>query len=352
MANIFVDPVIVTAPPDNTSRDGIEVWLANLTVWLQEALTSPFEWLHFVQATNLLQESGRFPDFNLLKSWQKQYRLDINISQIARNVNAFFRNEEFDLKQTLDRLAYDFEVETGSISINPAQFTTRWLDAIHEDMRSLFVATCVSKCLNHDVARELRIATLAFPHPAREIEVSAVIVDAIPDFPRNTDNTISQTFPLLFTPDDLLPLINVIELWDKGTKGLIYAIEQQFNKDWYDTVSQPMQFILGRCFIESVNDASLDTNENMLRRIVKSAAAVIANQAKHIKGYKLHELRETEAANSPQRTRARDDAKAWRLMLEKHGAGWRMHYWQIPTEEGSIIEFSNVVKESDDTICE
>ncbi len=352
MANIFVDPVIVMTPPDNTSRDGLEVWLTNLTLWLQEALTSPFEWLHFVQATNLLQESGRFPDFNLLKSWQKKYRLDINISQIARNVNAFFRNEEFDLKQTLGRLAYDFEVETGSIRINPAQFATRWLDTIHEDMHTLFAATCVSKCLNHDVARELRIATLAFPHAAREIEISAVIVDAIPDFPRNADNTISQTFPLLFTPDDLLPLIDIIELWDKGAKGLIYAIEQQFKKDWSEIVSQPMRFIIGRCLIESVNDAGLDTNENTLRRIVKSAAAVIADQAKSIKGYKLHELRESEAANSPQRTRASDNAKAWRLMLGKHGAGWRMHYWQIPTLEGSIIEFSNVVKESDDFICE
>lgn len=352
MASIFVDPVIVTAPPDNTSRDGIVEWLTNLTIWLQEALTSPFEWLHFVQATNLLQEIGRFPDFNLLRNWQKQYRLDINIIQIARNVNDFFRNEEFDLKLALDSLAYIFEVEDGSIAINPTQFATRWQDALQEDMHSLFAATCVSKCLNHDLARELRIATLALQHPAREIEVSAVIVDVMPDFPRNADNAISQIFPLLFTPDDLLPLIDVVELWDKGTKGLTYAIEQQFKKDWHEMAAQPMKFMLGRCFIESVNDAGLDTNEHMLRRIVKSAAAVIADQAKNIKGYKLHELRETEAANSPQRTRERDNAKVWRLMLEKHGAGWRMHYWQIPREEGSIIEFSNVVKESDDTICE
>jgi hypothetical protein len=261
MANIFVDPVIVMAPPDNTSRDGIEVWLAHLTVWLQEALTSPFEWLHFVQATNLLQENGRFPDFNLLKNWQQKYRLDINISQIARNVNAFFRNEEFDLKQQLDKLEYDFEVETGSISISPVQFTARWLDSIYDDMHALFASTCVSKCLDHAVTRELRIATLAFPHTDREIEVSAIIVDAIPDFPRNADNTITQTFPLLFTPDDLLPLIDVIELWDKGQRGLTYAIEQQFKKDWSEIVSQSTRFIIGRCFIESVNDAGLDTSE-------------------------------------------------------------------------------------------
>jgi len=352
MVNIFVDPVIIMTPPDNQSEAEIEVWLNNLDIWLKEALTSPYIWLHSVRATDQLQSNGRFPGFELLRNWQRKYRLDINPVQLGKNVNEFFRNEDFDLKHNLDRLGFDFEVEAGSVSIIPAQFTARWPNSILEDMHWLLIATCVSKCLEHSITRELRIATLAFQHTAREIEVSAIIVDAIPDFPRNVDNTISQTFPLLFTPNDLLPLINVIELWDKGVKGLVYAIEQQFKKDWREIVSQPMQFIIGRCFIESVNDAGLDTSENMLRRIVKSAAAVIADQAKTIKGYKLHELRETEAGNSPQRTRSRDNAKAWRLMLEKHGAGWRLHYWQIPTEEGSIIEFSNVVKESDDTICE
>jgi hypothetical protein len=34
-------------------------------------------------------------------------------------------------------------------------------------------------------------------------------------------------------------------------------------------------------------------------------------------------------------------------MLQKHGAGWRLHYWQISTAEGIIIEFANVGKESE-----
>jgi hypothetical protein len=34
-------------------------------------------------------------------------------------------------------------------------------------------------------------------------------------------------------------------------------------------------------------------------------------------------------------------------MIQKHGAAWRLHYWQIPTPEGSMIEFANVCKESE-----
>ncbi len=48
MVNIFVDPVIIMAPSDHESKAEIEVWLDNLDMWLKEALTSPFSWLHSV----------------------------------------------------------------------------------------------------------------------------------------------------------------------------------------------------------------------------------------------------------------------------------------------------------------
>ena len=350
MPDIFIDPVIVTTRPDNETREGIEVWLANLDIWLKEALTSPYVWLHSVRVTNLLQDSGRFPSFELLRRWQLKYKLDINPNQIVRYVNEFFRNEELDLGDNLEKLGYLIEPEAGSIVIRPEQFTARWLDSIQDDMRWLLATTCACKHTKHPFTRELHIATLTLDDNVREIEVSAIIVDSLPDFARSADNKIVQTFPLLFTPDDLLPLIDVIVLWDKGETGLVYAIEQQFKKDWRGTVSEPMQFYIGPRFIESVNEKGIDTNEVVLSKIVRAAAAVIADQAKNIKGYKLHEHRESEAANSPQHTRTSDNAKAWRLMLEKHGAGWRLQYWQIPGPGGSIIEFSKVVKESDATI--
>ncbi len=352
MANIFVDPVIVMAPSNDASREVIEAWIADLEIWLKEALSSPFAWLHSVQATYLLESTGLFPNFEVLRRLQRLHGLNVNITQIARNINDFFRNEAFDLSDSLDKLEYLIEVEEGSIAIKPEQFATRWLDSMQATMHELFARACAGKCADREFVRALHIATLEIRDIAKEIEVSATLLDSVPEIPRNADNSIAQTFPLLYTPDDLLPLIDVIELWDKGVSGITYAIEQQYKKDWQSTKAAPMKFHIGHSFLESVETANLGTNENTLRRIIKAAAAVIADQAKHIKSYKLHELRESAAGNSPQRTRVRDNAKAWRLMIGQHGAGWRMHYWQIPTSEGSTVEFSNIVKESDDTIYE
>ena len=160
MANIFIDPVIVMIPSDNESREGIEVWLTNLNIWLKEALSAHFTWLHSVQVTDLLQDSGRFPSFEILRSWQRKYRLDINPSLIVRSVNEFFRDEEFDLGSNLENLGYLIEPEEGSIIIQPDRFAARWPDSIQDYMRLLLATTCACKHTKHSFAYELRIATL------------------------------------------------------------------------------------------------------------------------------------------------------------------------------------------------
>ncbi len=81
--------------------------------------------------------------------------------------------------------------------------------------------------------------------------------------------------------------------------------------------------------------------------IIRAASNVIADKAKDMPGYQLHAYRKSETADSPQLIRDSDHARAWRLMIQKHGAGWRLHYWQIPTAQGYQIEFANICKESE-----
>lgn len=147
-------------------------------------------------------------------------------------------------------------------------------------------------------------------------------------------------------------LTDVLELWSQGEKGIQYAIDQEYKKRYQSSVSRPLDYRIGSHFIESIKEFGLDTNGIFLDKVVRAAAATIADQVKDIKGYKLHPLRKSETADSPQRIRSGDNAKAWRLMIEKRGAGWRLHYWQVPGLKGNMIEFSNVEKESGDRIYE
>lgn len=352
-ANIFVDPVIVATPTDESSREEVVAWLHNLNLWLKEALSAPFLWLHALNITEQLEKHERLPNFSTLRALAKRYRLDINPTLLARNIGAFFREPEHDLGNQLAELGY---MATGNpVTIEPEQIITRWPEFIRTDMCHLLVTCAVCKYVSHRFAKDLHIVTLKLPDHSQEMSISSVIEVSIPERACKPGDTITQTFSLLFAPENLYPLIDVMALWhtyDEKESIITYAIEQQFRKDWPILNKVALEFRLGSHFIESVADNGLDTNDIILRKIVRLAAAVIANQAKHIESAKLHPLRQTNAGDSPQRIRSIDQAKAWRLDIAKHGAGWRLHYWHISNANSESIEFSNICKESDHTIYE
>src|SRR5260370_10880043 len=211
-------------------------------------------------------------------------------------------------------------------------------------MSFLLAVACACKHMGEVVACSLSITTLALTG-SKEVEISAIITYSIPEFTWDANDKITQAFPLLFTSDDI-PWLDIITVWSQGEVGIRKAIEQYYRKEWQSTVLRPMGYQIGSRFIESVNNAYLNNDEVLLSKIIRFATAVIAGEAQNL-NCNLRHLRESEAANSPQRTRSSDNAKAWRLTLTNRGVGWRMHYWQISTSEGSVIEFANVLKKHD-----
>ncbi|SRR5258707_2983112 len=350
-ANIFVDPAIIATPGDDLGRDGIVEWLTNLDIWLKEALSAHFLWLHSTTITNALETYGRFPSYVSLRDIQRKYYLDINLASLARRVNDFFRNPGLDLEDKLEQLGCMAELQDDSVTIQPELMVTRWPDFIYPNIYTLLATSCVCKHAAHPFAHALRIATLKFPDQSRMITITATITYTIPELACKPGDVITQAFPLLYSPDDLLPLIDILTLWEKGDREVLYIIEQQIKKDWYYLNGSPLPFSLGGRFVKSVNGVGLGTNEIVLRRIMVLAAAVVTDQIKHIENAELHPL-ETHRGSKIQRKRESDQASAWRVDVTKHGAGWRLHYWHIPGPDGGSIEFSNVCKESDATIYE
>jgi hypothetical protein len=347
MTNIVViDPLIVMTPPDDATSEEVDTWFTNLSIWLNEALTAPFIWLHYLQASYLLQENGRFPDFSKLKRLQRQYHLDINISQIARHINDLFRNEDLDLTNYIDRLDFIIEPVPNSILVQPSQFITRLPSYIHNDYYLLLANCSAYKQIALPLGTKLHIATFIPPENTKTITVSTVIQATEPESICNSGETITQTFPLIITPDDLPTLNDIVDVWRQGANSIVYTLQQLLRKETA-THGKPFAFRLGPRFIESVNERGLDANEIVLRSIMRAAVNILLDNAKNIKGYGLHDLRVNETPDSPRKERASDKGQAWRLKLQHSGAGWRLHYWQIPTPEGPLIEFANVAKESE-----
>lgn len=349
MANILIDPTVVVIPSQDAGRNDVEAWLENLDLWLTEALSAPFTWLYAEEATEALLNEGRYPD--VLFNWQKRYHLDINLAQIIAKVGQFFNGEhEHDLGFRLGQLGYVLIAEPGSVAILPAQFAVRWPELIRDHMYELLATTCACKHNDNSLGQKMRIATLILENRTKEIEVFAIIADILPEgFPCPADNKITQTFPLLFTPDDLLPLYNVVECWDKGETGIRYAIKQQYKRDWQSISPEPLRYEFGTHFIDSVMKRK-DMTDLMLNRITRTMDGVIADRQESLQ-YKPHWLRESEESHTPQLIRASDKAAAWRITITHDGAGWRMHYWSKVDSDGNvIIEFTKVLTKKDPVV--
>jgi hypothetical protein len=352
MANILIDPVIVMSPSDNARKEDVEAWLVNLDLWLTEALSSPFTWLYAKEATEELLCNGLFPTPEILFRWQRKYRLNSNVALINAKLGKFFNSEESNnhLGFHLEQMGYLVLAIPESVVITPVQFVSRWPDVISNCMCELLVTTCACKHNSEPFAHKMRIATLILDDATREIAVSAVVKEALPDFIRPDDNKVSQVFPLIFTPDDLVPLFNIVECWDKGEIGVKYAIKHQYKKDWYNIAPNSLPYELNTThFISSVM-ARKDMTDLMLYRIVRTMAGVIADKPELLQ-HKPHWLREREESHTPQLIRASDNATAWRITITHDGAGWRMHYWRKTDPDGNVtIEFSNVLTKKDPVV--
>ena len=226
MKNIFLDPAIVTIPLDLEDRRGFEEWLHTLQMWLKEALLSPYCWFHAIQISYLLQAQGRFPSFENLRTWQQRYHLDINLALLMRTINAFFRDEHFDLRNALEQLGYLIEVQEGSTFISPLHIPARWLPGIQNEMHQLFAHLCIYKYLQHPFAQEMAIVTLPLPDSLQEMSIITSLEVAVPDIVLESGNPrISQAFPLLVEPDDLASSFDILSLWQQGEK-VVYAMQQ------------------------------------------------------------------------------------------------------------------------------
>lgn len=344
MVDIFVDPAIIAMPHADGEKDVREAYLHVLLLWLKEALSSPHAWYYSESSSTLLSDS----DAKILQTWQRKYKLDVNIRLILFWAGQFL-NSESHLLPNLEDLGYMVELEAASISIQPEQFALRWLEHLHNEMLILLATVGGCKHMGCELASALHIATLALAHKKKAIEVSAKVSASIPDFAWNANDIFTQALPLLFTPDDLPPpaATDAINLWDKGEDGIRYAIDHWFAHDWQGSVQHPFPYCFAESFFTTIENNELHLDEVILMRIVRVASAIIADKAKDIRVYKLRQLRKSKTADSKQRTRESDNAKAWRLTLVKEGVGWRMHFWQIPTPEGNVIEFANILKKHD-----
>lgn len=340
---ILVDPILVTTP-SNADAESASSWLQSLLGWLLEIQVGDFFWFHFFSCSQTLVRLGRFPDLRTLRRLCAEHSLDYNVGDIVRKVNAFFQDPARDAlrsAETIDLLCTD-----GSLSIDPGAIRQR--NVLIADTFEFELARLACDVTASPDDYGLHLVTLVIPDVEPQMTVRCVIALADPEelIERLSQARIDASFGLLWTPGDLHPLAR----FRSSIRTNQLHFEATVRRLAYSMGARSFRFSLGPHFWLSLTRSAIVTDSSAFDKLVRVCSFVLAGTAESL-NVQLRPIREDETADSKQRTRVRDGAKAWRLTLVDKGVGWRLHFWSASAEAAAReFEFATVVTKGDPVV--
>ena len=159
---------------------------------------------------------------------------------------------------------------------------------------------------------------------------------------------ISQTWPMIFSPEDLNELGGLTSFWRNTESALAWAHRRLEKEGSLAGVSPVMPNIkAGDAFNTSVYALHLDKTRDMLEQLFKKivlASVGIIPRYKRATGTDGKNNHHHPLKRGKNPIKREDDAEAWRLHIY---ASCRLHYWLLPD---GAIELSKVCTHEDYTI--
>lgn len=349
MPNFIVDPFLVTTPSLSHDDTDLKRWLLSLDSWLTESQSSPFQWRHFYECTQALFLLDRFASFLAMRPIAQRCGLDINLGQLSRRIDSFFRDEARDVRAIT---ATKYVVMESDSIVSPQEFIERNEPDVQQDLIGSLLCLACDKSVGESFASDVYIVTMPFNSAVElpeSINVQGTVALTDPDDVgvRLVPPRLDENFPILFSPDDLHGALSPTEIWQGGPTEFLKAVERSAHAVGVGTL---LPVRLGPNFWQSLISSTLGTNQSAFAKLVRLCGYISLNQARTI-NVDLRPLRIDSTPDSPQHVRESDSAHAWRLTITTSGIGWRMHYWHVPAQapnQTEAIELANVLRKQDD----
>ncbi|MCK6590108.1 MAG: hypothetical protein L6Q76_21265 [Polyangiaceae bacterium] len=346
MPSFVVDPILCTTPAEGASENDIGRFLLALDAWLRALEQSPFSWKHLHACSLALLSEQRFPTFEILRRAPRAAKTDINIAGLHQQLTRFFQNEEHDLYNVIHTQCA--VVAESSPSISPESLVSRQVPEVQGPFVDGLLCLACDKAAEESFAKEAHLVTLplAVGEQSASVRGTVALVEPEQQKSRLGSEVLDQSFPVLGSPGDLL-VFQHEELLAGGEAGFLGLIEK-LSQAIFSDAEKRLPLALGSQLWSSIEKSAILQDASAAKKLLHVCAALIAGREDD-RNVGRRAVRETRAADSPQRTRKSDGAVAYRLTLTKHGAGFRLQYWHVlkgPAQE-ERIELANVVHETD-----
>jgi len=332
--HVLIDPYVLAVPNDPAT---IGAYVSGLLTWLPVLSTQRNECSCFQSALPILLEEGRFPTHDTLAPlFARAAAQEFSLVDLLQMIRVIAATEPF-FEHFIDRRA----AAATEIVIVPATILQRLGERLGAATREALVLTAVA----HDrgwCSHRTYWATSIWNEPDEWITASANVslVELLSGDIEAFDRGVQGRLKVLTATAEVAFGGSIADTYQSPASAVALVLHRlrQFDAQIPDAVVVSA----GDQFVSSLEEHNLQAQQAILETVFERAAFAAIGRLHEIAGAKLHPVRTTQAADSPQVERA-DGAKLWRCMVTKAGAGYRLHYWSLP---GGGVELDEILVES------
>ncbi|HEY4183808.1 MAG TPA: hypothetical protein VGP07_02015, partial [Polyangia bacterium] len=328
----LIDPYIFCLPAKRDQETSTK-FIQLVVKWsrvLREVESSTSE-----NAVSALHAAGLYPTFDAIKDLISDAGIDsLSAVDVQNGLRVLSERSPY-VEERIDIAGVSAEVDVLPAAMSD-RLPTLAGRALKDVLASLAIFCRTSKSAPPD------IGTVGLSEKEAIVEG---VADLVETYDRNIAGVsgpiriVSQSFDLVHDPDQLLS-----NDWNDICLNPERAIQHIYKTECRENSGAPdsLVFRFGKYFLSSIEARGIDKHPSILRRLYKLCAMACCGRISSLAGAKVHQVRESMAADAPQVVRANGDKK-WRCMVSRKGAGYRLHYWSSP----SGVELDEVLVESD-----
>lgn len=292
-----------------------------------------------------LYECERFPVFGTLRNLNSRYRASVNVDVIVRTVSELIGNGAMEL----DGVAKTLEVEIQHGVVDPIEVIDRNVSSVRDDVRCTLIRLACDSCLG---ASEWSLVTSPFNSNANSVAISGMISGVLPEECEAPlmKSALSEELSCVFAPSDLVEVIGAEEIFKTDSSGPESKFLSELERRARSTPGlQTRLMATGPRFVETVRSSGIRSDSSALSKLMRVALDVSTGRARRLGLYDERAVRVSKSGSAPPKIRSGDGASLRRVTLTVHGAGWRLHYWDVPMigNQSGSVEFDEVLQESD-----
>lgn len=319
--HIVIDPYVFLVRDDTEERFG--EFVEHVMKWGRKLLQQPEFFSTSEFGVYALMELGRYPTFEVLKeAFSKYPAIGVSAVDLANSVRRMAERRPY----TEERLGLEGIWLADDVRAEPPEVFDRLPQEVANATRDAWYGVAVARSTGRS-DENVAMGTCDLANCASGLTLTgSVELFVFRDGHEGENHPLSVNLPIRTSAESSDVNDDWTTLYLDPTRATQVIYDELKGTDPEIPKLKSVRWTAG--FVESLEAECFHRKPHLLRRVFFLAANAGCGRLSNISGADLHPVRVNAAADAVQVKRG-DGALLWRCRITKHGAGYRLHYWDL-----------------------